>query len=143
MIRTEFDLENIIFFKMAGLSFDAMLSFSAAPIRVITYISLLLWAVSLMYLVKSVIEHFILHITVLGWTSIIVMMFFFTGLILSCLSIIGSYVGRIFHQGQKQPLYWLCDFRNLDFEQVKVSFGQCHEILLSQRIIDMKQRRNP
>jgi dolichol-phosphate mannosyltransferase len=128
---------------MAGLSIDAMLSFSAAPIRLITCMSLLLWAVSLIYLVKSLVEHFILHITVPGWTSIIVMLFFFTGLILFCLSIIGSYIGRIFHQGQKKPLYWLSDARNLDLEKVKLSYGQCHEVLLSEQIVDMKQRRNP
>ena len=131
------------FFKMAGLSMDAMLSFSAAPIRAIICISLLLWTVSLIYLVKSLIEHFILHITVPGWTSLIVMMFFFTGLILFCLSIIGSYVGRIFHQGQNQPLYWLSDARNLNFEQMKSDFGQYHEVLLSQRIVDLQRRRNP
>ena len=129
--------------KMAGLSIDAMLSFSAAPIRLITCMSLLLWAVSLIYLIKSLVEHFILHITVPGWTSIIVMLFFFTGLILFCLSIIGSYIGRIFHQGQKKPLYWLSDARNLDLEKVKLSYGQCHEVLLSEQIVDMKQRRNP
>jgi len=131
------------FFKMAGLSMDAMLSFSAAPIRAIICISLFLWTVSLIYLVKSLIEHFILHITVPGWTSIIVMMFFFTGLILFCLSIIGSYVGRIFHQGQNQPLYWLSDARNLDFEQMKSNIGQYQEVLLSQRIVDLQRRRNP
>ncbi len=131
------------FFKMANLSIDAMLGFSAAPIRVITCLSLLLWSVSLIYLVKSLIEHYILHITVPGWTSIVVMMFFFTGLILFCLSIIGSYVGRIFHQAQKRPLYWINDARNLDFEQVKLSCGQFHEVMLSEHIVHLQQQRNP
>jgi hypothetical protein len=31
----------------------------------------------------------------------------------------------------------------LDFEQMKLSYGQCHEVLLSERIVDMQQRKNP
>ena len=47
------------FFKMLNLSIDALLAFSAAPIRIISVISICLWAFSLVYMVKSLIEHFI------------------------------------------------------------------------------------
>ncbi len=121
------------FFKMLNLSLDAILGFSSAPIRVITWLSIALWS-SLIYLVKALIEHFLLQITVPGWTSIIVMQFFFTGLVLFCIAIIGAYVGRIFEQGQQQPLYWLCDSRNVDWTRI----GSCNmdlpELALSERI---------
>ncbi|RLC13086.1 MAG: glycosyltransferase [Deltaproteobacteria bacterium] len=129
------------FLKMMNLSVDAILGFSAAPIRVITFLSVILWSISLVYVIKSLIEHFILKITVQGWTSIIVLMFFFTGLILFSIAIIGSYVGRIFMQGQNPPLYWLCDTRNVDAEQILANAGELREIKLSQRII-RKQEEN-
>ncbi len=123
------------FVRMLNLAIDGVLGFSAAPIRLITWISILLWCVSLVHLVKSLIEHFIFKITVPGWTSIVVLMFFFTGLILFCIAIIGSYVGRIFVQGQNIPLYWLRDARNIGPETVTSRSAEIREVKLSQQII--------
>ncbi len=123
------------FFKMLRFSIDAILGFSSTPIRVITWLSIALWAFSLVYLIKSLFEHFILRITVPGWTSIIVMLFFFTGLILFCIAIIGAYIGRIFEQGQQQPLYWLCDARNIDLNSINNKDLNLPELILSERVL--------
>ena len=123
------------FYKMLGLSIDAILGFSSTPIRVITWLSITLWALSLIYLAKSLFEHFILRITVPGWTSIIVMQFFSTGLILFCIAIIGAYIGRIYEQGQQQPLYWLCDARNVDLNSNNYRDGRLPELVLSESIL--------
>ena len=131
------------FFKMLNLAIDGALGFSAAPIRIITWLSVLLWSISLMHLVKSLIEHLIFKITVPGWTSIIVLLFFFTGLILFSIAIIGSYVGRIFVQGQNIPLYWLCDVRNIRIEQNDKQSNEIREVLISQRIIQVKNENTP
>jgi dolichol-phosphate mannosyltransferase len=127
------------FLKMLNLSIDALLGFSAAPIRIISLLSICLWAFSLVYLVKSLIEHFIFKITVPGWTSMIVLLFFFTGLILFSIAIIGSYVGRIYIQGQNQPLYWLADARNFDPEALSQQQGEIPEIKISQRILQGRE----
>jgi dolichol-phosphate mannosyltransferase len=124
--------------KMMNLALDGVLGFSAAPVRIITWLSILLWTISLIYLVTSLIYHFVFKLTVPGWTSIIVLMFFFTGLILFSISIIGSYVGRIFQQGQNLPLYWLCDARNIDLDRVLARSGNLSEVRLSQIILNQK-----
>ena len=128
------------FIKMVNLALDGALAYSAAPIRFITWLSVILWSVSLIHLIKSLIEHFVLKITVPGWTSIIFLMFFFTGLILFSIAIIGSYVGRIFVQGQKIPLYWLSDARNLDYEQLPDGTVELPEVELSRRIIQAREK---
>ena len=128
-------------FKMINLSIDALLGFSAMPIRVISLLSIFLWGVSLLYLAKSLIEHFILKITVPGWTSIIVLMTFFTGLILFSIAIIGSYVGRIYLQGQNPPLYWLSDARNIDMDRINKQAAELPEVKRSQRILSEKEKR--
>jgi len=122
-------------FKMIRLSIDAILSFSAAPVRIISMISILLWVISLWYLVKALIHHLIYNLTVPGWTSIIVLLFFFTGLILFSIAIIGSYVGRIFQQGQNRPLYWLSSARNVELNKINNLFDDVQEIKLSRAII--------
>jgi hypothetical protein len=50
---------------------------------------------------------FVLHDTIPGWTSVVLLMTFFTGVILMSIAVVGAYVGRIFEQGQHHPLYWL------------------------------------
>ena len=129
------------FFKMLNLSIDAVLGFSTAPIRFITWISIVLWAVSLIYIIYALIHHFIYNLTVPGWTSIIVLLFLFTGLILFSIAIIGSYVARIFSQGQNIPLYWLCDARNINFDKIVRHSDTVREVSLSKNILD-RQTKN-
>lgn len=100
--------------KMISLAVNAILSFSSHPIKLITWCSYLFSCLSVVYLGKALFDHYIRHITVPGWTSIIFLQFFFTGIILFSLGIIGSYIGRIFEQAQNRPLYWVHKSRNLE-----------------------------
>lgn len=100
--------------KMVKLALNAVFSFSSAPIKLISWFALLSWVTSLIYLIKALMDHFIFKLTVPGWTSIIILLTFFMGIIIFCLSIIASYIGRIFDQGQDRPLYWINDVKNID-----------------------------
>jgi dolichol-phosphate mannosyltransferase len=120
---------------MLNLSIDAILGFSPVPIRMILWLSICLWGISLIYLIRALIYHFFFSLTVTGWTSIIVLMFFFTGLILFSMAITGAYIGRIFQQGQNQPLYWLADVRNIELKQIGERANELREIRLSKRIL--------
>lgn len=122
--------------KMLNLAVDAVLGFSAAPIRIISMLSIVLWLCSFGYIIQALVDHFILHNTVTGWTSIVILLFLFTGLILFCLAIIGAYVGRIFTQGQNQPLYWLTDARNLDRNGTSKRAETIGEVRLVQNMLD-------
>jgi hypothetical protein len=62
-------------------------------------------------------------------------MTFYTGIIIFCLSIIGIYIGRIFEQGQRRPLYWLYDAKNINLKDID-SANQ--EVKLSNYILDTK-----
>lgn len=130
---------NIV--KMVRLAVNAVLSFSTLPIKLIIWLSVLLWLMSIGYLFKALFEHYVLKITVPGWTSLIILLIFFTGIILFCLGVIGSYVGKIFEQGQHRPLYWLCDARNIDF------FNRANETLteirLSEKVLEGGKKSPP
>jgi len=122
--------------KMLALATNGILSFSATPLHAITWLSFSLWFISLIYFIKALIDHFVLEITVEGWTSIIILMTFYTGIIIFCLSIIATYIGRIFEQGQQRPLYWLHEVRNINWQQFDTSQ---REIQLSNGIIVNKK----
>lgn len=120
------------FGKMLQLAINALMSFSSAPIRFIAGLSFVLWLASLAYLGKSLVDHFYLKTTVQGWTSIIILMTFFTGIIIFCLGIVASYVGRIFEQGQHRPLYWVREARNIDMDRLDATVP---EVRLSKEML--------
>jgi len=128
--KTKYSLNNMI--KLAA---NAVLSFSSAPIRAINWISFALWGISLIYLIKSMVDHFIFHKTVQGWTSIIILLFFFAGLNIFILGVIGAYIGRVFEQGKKRPLYWLSAVKNIDIDQIENNTLDIEEVKISNNII--------
>lgn len=112
------------FTRMLRLATDASVSFSTYPIRLIIGFALFSWALTLIYLIKALYEHFVLGITVPGWTSLVVLLTFFAGTILLSIAIVGVYVGRIFEESKGRPLYWVSDMRNLDRHEPESS-GRC------------------
>lgn len=125
--------------KMLGLALDGLLSFSSAPLRSVLWLAFFLWAVSLTFTARAFIGHFIFRWTVPGWTSLVVLLTFFTGLNLFCLAVIGAYVGRIFEQGQRRPLYWCSATRNIDLAEAAAQNPQSAEMVLS-RLMQKEQR---
>jgi dolichol-phosphate mannosyltransferase len=53
-------------------------------------------------------------IAVPGWTSIIVLISFFSGLIFANLGILGLYLGKVFDEVKQRPLYYVEKTRNID-----------------------------
>ncbi|MCX7049573.1 MAG: glycosyltransferase family 2 protein [Candidatus Sumerlaeota bacterium] len=123
------------FHKMLRLAINAALSFSSAPLRAISWASIMLWISSFVYLIHSLYTHYVLKTTAPGWTSVIFLMAFFTGLILFSIAILGSYIGRIFEQGQRRPLYWLSGVQNISDEDFNRVSSDAHEAHLSRRIL--------
>lgn len=123
--------------KMVRFALDGIFSFSSSPVKFIGGLSLMLWSASLIYLFKSLVEHFIFKVTIQGWTSIIILLTFFTGIIIFCLSIIASYIGKIYEQGQGRPIYWLQDARNVDITSLDTDIS---EVALSKNIITRSDR---
>ena len=120
--------------RMLRLAADAIFSFSSAPIKAIVWCSFALWGCSLCFLAWSIYAHFFLKSTTVGWTSLAFLLIFFTGLILISIAVVGSYVGRIFEQGQHRPLYWLEQACNIRFHGDSPSLSS--EARLSRRIIE-------
>jgi dolichol-phosphate mannosyltransferase len=91
--------------KMIRLSLDAMTSFSAVPLRLATLLGFLGLLAGLGYAVYAVYIGYVLGLGVPGWTSLVILNIFFSGVVLVCLGLIGEYVGRIFEEVKRRPLY--------------------------------------
>jgi polyisoprenyl-phosphate glycosyltransferase len=91
--------------KLTHLALDGVMSFSTMPLKVWSYIglttSLLALALASFYLVRTL----IFGVDVPGYASLIVSISFFGGIQLLSLGIIGEYIGRIFAEVKRRPLY--------------------------------------
>jgi len=91
--------------KMARFAMDGITSFSTLPLRLATYAGLAVGAVAVAVAVWAAIEHFVRHVTVQGWTSLIIVVALIAAVQFVLIGIVGSYVGRIYEEVKRRPLY--------------------------------------
>lgn len=90
--------------KMLAFATDGITSFSIKPIRMITTCGFLIFAVSMIMLVYSIVVH-LMGRTVWGWTSTIVSIWAIGGLQLLAIGIVGEYIGKIYMETKARPKY--------------------------------------
>ena len=91
--------------KMLRLSVDGLTSFSAAPLRMASLLGACGLLGGLAYAVYAVYVRYRLGLAVPGWTSLVIINIFFSSIVLVCLGLVGEYVGRIFEEVKRRPLY--------------------------------------
>lgn len=94
------------FIKMFAFAIDAIVSFSASPLRLAYYVALMISALVFFYWGYVLWQHFA-HKgeLVTGWTSLLLTTTLFGCSNLICLGILGEYIGRIYDQAKHRPLY--------------------------------------
>nr|BFE66685.1 glycosyltransferase family 2 protein [Dactylosporangium thailandense] len=92
--------------KMVRLAADSVTSFSAAPLRIATWLGLAGFAVCLGLVVYVLVSYFA-GVTVPGWASLSVVLLFLGAVQLLCLGLLGEYVGRIFAASQGRPMFFI------------------------------------
>lgn len=65
--------------------------------------------VSIVYAVYTLIRYVRGEIIVLGWASLVISIWFLSGVIIFVLGIVGIYIGKIFDQMKERPLYIIKD----------------------------------
>jgi glycosyltransferase involved in cell wall biosynthesis len=100
--------------KLMRLAYDGVVSYSFVPLRMVTQlgfvISLVAFALMAYYLGLKI----FFGISLVGWTSTIVIILFLGGVQLVSLGILGEYVGRIFDEVKRRPLYVVKDLIGFD-----------------------------
>lgn len=91
--------------KMMGLAIDALLSFSAAPMRIASRMGALLAIPSFAYLAYVIARYFLVGDLVPGWGSTVSVLLIVGGTQLVFIGLIGEYLSRIFEETKHRPLY--------------------------------------
>jgi undecaprenyl-phosphate 4-deoxy-4-formamido-L-arabinose transferase len=73
-----------------------IIGFSIVPLRAATVLGYIFALAGLIGIIGVIVRKIIRPVTAIGWPSLMVSIFFFSGLILLFLGLIGEYIGRIF-----------------------------------------------
>jgi len=95
---------NYTFKKLLNL-WSNIIGYSIAPLRLSQYLGGLLSIGGLLGALIVLIRKLLIPSTALGWSSVMVAIFFFSGIILFFLGVIGEYIGRMFLGMNHQPQY--------------------------------------
>lgn len=90
--------------KMIAFAWDGITSFSVAPLRYITIIGFLSMICSLLGVVWILYEKFTGNV-VKGWSSIVLPIYFISGLQIASIGILGEYIGKIYKETKRRPKY--------------------------------------
>jgi len=93
------------FWRLWNFALDGIFSFSTVPLRIWTYLGLFVAVAAAIYVAFIIFRVLIMGIDVPGYASTLVLLLFFSGLNMIGLGILGEYVGRIFTEVKRRPLY--------------------------------------
>ena len=99
--NTKYDLRKMLSFAFRGIT-----SFSVKPLRMIAYLGMTLFLIS-MILVPYALISYIMGKAVSGWTSLMISVIFFGSLQLLMIGIIGLYLSKLVIQSKHRPLYFI------------------------------------
>lgn len=92
--------------KLFKYAFDGITDFSEAPLAIATWFGGLSAFVAIIGLIVVIVRRFAVPgSSVNGWASLICIMLLLGGIQLLCLGIVGRYIGRIYMQTKKRPIY--------------------------------------
>jgi len=92
--------------KMLRFALDGITAYSTMPLRASLYIGLLSGLLSV-FLIIHVLYCKLAGLAVPGWATTMIVVSLAGGLQLIFLGVIGEYIGRIFEEVKRRPLYWI------------------------------------
>lgn len=103
------------FWKLVRYSFDGIINFSDVPIRISSYLGLLLTLLSFIAIVVEVVRALVFGDPVAGWPSLVCIITFIGGIQLFCMGIMGQYIAKTYMEVKHRPHYIIKE-SNIDGE---------------------------
>lgn len=93
------------FKKRMKLAFDTILTFSDKPLRISVKMGATISFLAILLGVFAIYDYATGGVSVQGWTSLAILITFFSGVIISVLGMVGLYVGKTFEAVKMRPTY--------------------------------------
>ncbi|MCL9782732.1 glycosyltransferase family 2 protein [Vibrio sp. S4M6] len=93
------------YFKLIGLAMDGITSFSISPLRLATVLGSIVAASAFFYGMVIILKTLVFGVQTQGYASMMVVELALGGVQLLCIGLLGEYIGRIFIEAKRRPLY--------------------------------------
>ncbi len=93
------------FSKLFKLALDIIIAYSDKPLRLSIRLGFIFSILSFFYGIYIVYNALVNEIPIAGWSSLIASLYFLGGIIMLILGIIGIYLGKVYDETKKRPLY--------------------------------------
>jgi polyisoprenyl-phosphate glycosyltransferase len=100
--------------KMVRFALDGILSFSIKPLRLSTLMGFVSAGLALVTMVYATGMRLFTQRWVAGWTALMIAILFLGGAQLISLGIIGEYIGRLYGEAKRRPLYLVRETLGMD-----------------------------
>lgn len=98
--QSSFGLKNLFKLAVTGIT-----SFTTLPLKISGVVGLFISFLSLLYTCYIAIETLLIGNKVAGWSTLAIGIMFFAGIQLILIGILGEYVGHIYEEVKKRPIY--------------------------------------
>ena len=96
-------------FGLFKYALNGIIGFSVAPLKLATILGLITMILSVIYLIIVIIKKLFIGIAISGYPTIICLILIFGGLQMFLLGVIGEYLGRIYVELKRRPIYIVRD----------------------------------
>ena len=97
--------------KLINLAIEGITSFTAAPLRFASVLGLIIAGVAFVYALYIIYKTVRYGEPVAGYPSLMTAVLFLGGVQLTAIGILGEYLGRVFNETKRRPLYHVKDYR--------------------------------
>lgn len=102
--------------KMIRFALDGIASFSTVPLRIAVWLGVFAGVVGVLVAIWAAYAKFVAHATLPGWTALMVAICLASSAQLLMIGVLGDYIGRIYEEVKRRPLYIVQDLVNVDVE---------------------------
>lgn len=98
------------YWKLWTLALEGFTSFTVAPLKIATYVGVLVALLAFVFAIFIVYKTLVYGDPVAGYPSLMVAVLFLGGIQLMALGVIGEYLGRMFTETKRRPLYLVKEY---------------------------------
>ena len=91
------------------MSIEGLTSFSVAPLRVASFLGLLLAAGAILFGIEVIVETFLFGKDVPGYPSLVVSIMVIGGVQLMMIGVLGEYIGKMLSEAKQRPPYFVAE----------------------------------
>lgn len=100
--------------RLVSFALDGITSFSTLPLRISSLLGLVISLTSFLYVLVFLMKTMVFGVDVPGFPTLVVSVMLLSGVQLIVLGVIGEYIGRVYQEVKRRPLYIIADEIGLD-----------------------------